>query len=203
MKTIIPFKVNYSPIKSLVLIPFEKNPDKIYRGLELQYIDNTNLGTGYRVIAYRNDNYVDVYDDMSLQFQEDEKFNVAENGLNKHIQTPFSNVLFEKQNNCEMISFSFKDLEQRSIEFQIKEVSTKKTIPINLLAPVGYGSKNPNYLPLFFMYDFDFIKSNKTKINWSIDNNKISIDKFPFPMNMQFRYFVRYSNQCELIEFAN
>ncbi|MDD4547739.1 MAG: hypothetical protein PHI05_03255, partial [Bacilli bacterium] len=69
--------------------------------------------------------------------------------------------------------------------------------------PVGYGSKNPNYLPLFFMYDFDFIKSIKTKINCSIDNNKISIDKFPFPMNMQFRYFVRYSNQCELIEFAN
>lgn len=29
------------------------------------------------------------------------------------------------------------------------------------------------------------------------------IDKFPMPMKMQFRYSARYSNQCELLEFAN
>lgn len=203
MKCIIPFKVNVSPIKKLVLIPFEKKPDKTYRGFELQYLDDTQLGKGFRVIAYRNDNYVDVYDDTSLLFQKDEKFNVVENGLNKHIQTTFNNVCFEKQNNCEAISFSFRDLENRDVNFEIKEYSNKKTIPMNLLAPIGYGSKNPDFLPLFFMYDFDFIRRNNTRICCTIGNHQIQVDKFPMPMNMQFRYYARYSNQCELFEFVN
>lgn len=29
MKNIIPFIVNYSPIKKLAIVPFEKKPDKI------------------------------------------------------------------------------------------------------------------------------------------------------------------------------
>lgn len=160
MKSLIPFIVNYSPIKKLAIIPFEKKTDKIYKSFELQYIDSEPYGNGYRIVAYRKDNYVDVYDDSSLQFQENEKFNVAERGLNKHIQVPITKAYLEKQNNCECISFSFKDLENRKIDFYIKEFSSKKSIPMNLLAPIGYGSKNPNFLPLFFMYDFDFIKKN-------------------------------------------
>lgn len=70
MKSIIPFKVKYNPVKKLAIIPFEKNPDVIYKSLELQYIEGEPYGRGYRIIAYRNDSYVDVYDDNSLIFQE-------------------------------------------------------------------------------------------------------------------------------------
>lgn len=203
MKSLIPFIVNYSPIKKLAIIPFEKKTDKIYKSFELQYIDGEPYGNGYRIVAYRKDNYVDVYDDSSLQFQKNEKFNVAERGLNKHIQVPITKAYLEKQNNCECISFSFKDLENRKIDFYIKEFSSKKSIPMNLLAPIGYGSKNPNFLPLFFMYDFDFIRKKYTQIECKIEDKKIVIDKFPMPMKMQFRYSARYSNQCELLEFAN
>ena len=203
MKNIIPFIVNYSPIKKLAIIPFEKKPDKIYKGFELQYIDGKPYGKGYRIVAYRKDSYVDVYDDISLQFQENEKFNVAEKGLNRHVQVAIKKAYLEKQNNCEYISFSFKDLENRKIDFYIKEFSCKKSIPMNLLAPIGYGSKNPNFLPLFFMYNFDFIRKKYTQIECKIEDKKIKIDKFFMPMNMQFRYYARYSNQCELLEFAN
>ena len=203
MKSIIPFIVNYSPIKKLAIIPFEKKTDKIYKSFELQYIDGEPYGNGYRIVAYRKDNYVDVYDDSSLQFQENEKFNVAERGLNRHIQVPIKKAYLEKQNNCECISFSFKDLENRKIDFYIKEFSNKKSIPMNLLAPIGYGSKSPNFLPLFFMYDFDFIRKKYTQIECKIEGKEIVIDEFPMPMNMQFRYYARYSNQCELLEFAN
>lgn len=203
MRNIIPFIVKYSPIKKLAIIPFEKKPDKIYKGFELQFLHGDPYGNGYRVIAYRNDNYVDVYDDLSLSFQKDERFNVAENGLNKHTQTSIENVCFDKQNNCECISFSFKDIENRKIDFYLKESSKKKTTPMNLLAPIGYGSKSPNFLPLFFMYDFDFIRRKNTKINCTIDDKVITIEKFPMPMNLQYRFYARYSNNCELLEFAN
>ena len=203
MKNIIPFIVNYSPIKKLAIIPFEKKPDKIYKSFELQYIDGEPYGNGYRIVAYRKDSYVDVYDDISLQFQENEKFNVAEKGLNRHVQVAIKKAYLEKQNNCECISFGFKDLENRKIDFYIKEFSSKKSISMNLLAPIGYGSKNPNFLPLFFMYNFDFIRKKYTQIKCKIEDKKIKIDKFSMPMNMQFRYYARYSNQCELLEFAN
>lgn len=203
MKCIIPFIVKYSPIKKLIIVPFEKNPDEIYKGFELQYIDGKEYGQGYRIIAYRNDNYVDVYDDNSLIYNSEEKFNVALNGLNKHIQTSINNVQLEANNNCELVSFSFIDIENRKIDFVIKEEAKKKTIPMNILAPIGFGTKSPNFLPLFFLYNFDFIRKNKTILECKIDNKQVEVDKFPLPMNRQFRYYARYSNQCELVEFAN
>jgi len=203
MKSIVPIIVNCSAIKRLVLIPFEKNPDKIYNCFELQYIDGTPNGTGYRIVAYRLDNYVDVYDDISLKLNEDEKFNVAGNGLHKHVQTEITETKLEMENCCEHMSFSFSDMDNRKINFSIKEFTKKKSKPMNLLAPIGYGTKDPNFLPLFFLYDFDFIRRNKTEVECFIDEQRIIIDKFPFPMGTQFRYYVRYSNQCDLLEFGN
>lgn len=203
MKCIVPFIVKYSPIKKIAIIPFEKNPDETYKGFELQYISGEPYGTGYRIIAYRNDDYVDVYDDLSLEFNKDEKFDVALNGLHQHIQTKISDSIFEMNNNCERLSFSFVDINNRRINFSIEEFTSKKSTPMNLLAPIGYGTKKPNFLPLFFLYNFDFIRRNKSKINCFIDNKKISVDKFPLPMNNQFRYYARFSNQCDLLEFAN
>lgn len=203
MKAILAIKVNYCPIKKLALINFEKKPDTIYRGLELQYFDGSTYGKGYRVIAYRNDNYVDVYDDYSLTYKEDEKFDVTINGLNKHIQTQFHNVTFEKTNGMVAICFTFIDLLNREISVSIVEHTKRKSTPMNLLAPIGIGSRKPSFLPVFFMYDFDFVRKSKTDVSITIDGNEISMDKFAIPMNMQFRYYSRYSTNCQLIEFIN
>lgn len=203
MKVILPFKINYSPIKKLALINFEKKPDKLYKSLELQYIDGKSYGKGYRIIAYRNDDYVDVYDDYSLTYIENEKFNVVENGLNKHVQTHLDNVRFERTNGNVEITFRFSDLLNREISVSIIEHSNKRSISMNLLAPVGVGARKPDFLPVFFLYDFDFVRRSKTAANVEIDGKIVAIDKFPMPMNMQFRYFSRYSVNCQLIEFIN
>lgn len=203
MKAILPFKINYSPIKKLALINFEKKPDKVYKGLELQYIDGKPYGKGYRVIAYKNDNYVDVYDDYSLAYIENERFDVAENGLNKHIQTHLQNVIFEKTEGNVELAFMFSDLLNREINVSIIEHSKENSIPMNLLAPIGVGSRKPNFMPAFFMYDFDFVRRAKTTASITIDGKSIPMDKFPMPMNMQFRYYSRYSDNCQIIEFIN
>ncbi|MBL4937853.1 hypothetical protein JK636_19275 [Clostridium sp. YIM B02515] len=203
MKVILPLKINYSPIKKLALINFEKKPDKLYKGLELQYIDGKSYGKGYRIIAYRNDDYVDVYDDYSLTYIENEKFNVVQNGLNKHVQTHLDNVSFERTNGNVEITFKFSDLLNREISVSIIEHSKKRSIPMNLLAPVGVGAMKPDFMPVFFLYDFDFVRRSKTAVNVEIDGKNIAIDKFPMPMNMQFRYYSRYSVNCQLIDFIN
>lgn len=203
MKTYLPIIVKYSPIRKLALIPFEKSPDKIYRGFELQFIEGEPYGVGYRVLAYRNDNYIDVYDDLTLKFLENEQFNVVENGLHKHIKTKICNVRMYKEDHNQVVSFEFIDIQDRKILVHIEEKSKKSSRAMNLLAPIGVGSKSPDYLPLFFMYNFDFIRKNKTIISCTIDGKNIKIDNFPISMNGQTRLYARYSNECELLEFAN
>ncbi len=203
MKTNLPIIAKYSPIRKLALIPFEKSPDTIYRGFELQYIEGEPYGAGYRVIAYRNDNFVDVYDDLALNFLENERFNVVENGLHKHVQTKMNNVQLHKNGNNQFISFEFVDIQNRNVSVHIEENSKKTSTPMNLLAPIGVGTKAPDFLPVFFMYNFDFIRKSKSVISCNIDGKEIKIDSFPVPMNGQARLYARYSNECELLEFAN
>lgn len=204
MKAIIPFKLKLIPIKKLALISFDKDPDEVYRGLELQYLDGEPYGTGWRVIAYRYDNYVDVYDDYSLTTIENERFDVAENGLANYTKTEISRVRFEKDENGAHICFIFKDILNRSISVQIHENTKRHSKAMNLLAPIGAGSKKPTSFPLFFLYEFDFIRKHKTEILIEIDRNKIRADNFPFPLTkeLQWRYYTRYSMDCQMVELA-
>lgn len=203
MKTILPFFVRYTPIQKLALINFEKKPDEIYCGLELQYLSGSRYGTGYRIIAYRNDGYVDMYDDNALTFDPNEKCDVAGKGLHKHIRTSLDGVRFEKAGYKVMLDFEFTDIEGRSICVHIHEQTKRRSTPMNLLAPIGVGSENPPYLPAFFLYDFDFVRKNRTKVDIKIDGNKIKPDSFPYPvpMNGQFRYYTRYSMNSLIFEF--
>lgn len=202
-KTIMPFGIKYTPIEKLALINFEKEPDLIYRGLELQYLNGNDVGKGFRVLAYRNDGYVDMYDDLSLKFDPNEQCDVAEKGLNKHIQTNIENTVFEKVDGSVQISFDFEDLEKRTIHVYIKEHIKKKSIPMNLLAPIGFGSERPTCLPIFFLYNFDFIRRKNTIVDIHIDETALKLDPFPFPfpMNGQMRYYSRYTMESQIIEF--
>lgn len=203
MKTILPFFVRYTPIEKLALINFEKNPDEIYCDLELQYLSGSRYGTGYRIIAYRNDDYVDMYDDNALTFDPNEKCDVAGKGLHSHIQTNIEDVRFEKMEYKVRIDFEFTDVQGRRICVHIHEQTKRRSTPMNLLAPIGVGSQKPTYLPAFFLYDFDFVRKSRTKIEVTIGGKKIKLDNFPFPapMDGQFRYYTRYSMNSLIFEF--
>mgnify|MGYP000911699428 FL=1 len=203
MKTILSFGIKYTPMEKLAIINFEKKPDSIYKGLELQYLNSTATGSGYRVLAYRNDGCVDMFDDPALIFNPDEQCDVAEKGLNRHIQTKIENVVFEKIKGCVEISFDFVDLQNRPIHVLIKEQTKRNSTPMNLLAPIGVGSEKPSSLPVFFLYEFDFIRRRKTNVDIHIDNKKITLDPFPVPtpMNGQLRYYSRYTLESQIIDF--
>ncbi|MFV8830069.1 hypothetical protein [Alkalihalobacterium sp. APHAB7] len=202
---VIPFRINLIPLKKLALVNFKKNADSKYVGLEPQYIDDKVIGQGYRVIAYRSDGYVDVYDEMSLNDDKDDSFDVTGKGLCERVKVEMKNTRFEKEKNCVLISFQFTDKYGRNIDVSIAENSTKKTKGLNLLAPVGSSTENPSYLPIFFLYNFDFVRKSNTTFQMNIDTNTIKPANFPVPMpkDFQWRSYTRYSDDCQLIEFAN
>jgi hypothetical protein len=49
------------------------------------------------------------------------------------------------------------------------------------------------------------VRRGKTDIKVLIDGEKLKLDPFPFPvpMNMQWRYYTRYSLESQIIEFLN
>ncbi|WP_416150138.1 hypothetical protein ACM26V_03865 [Salipaludibacillus sp. HK11] len=202
---IIPFSFSNTPLKKLALINFEKNPDSEYLALEPQYFEDKNFGKAFRVIAYRRDGYVDVYDDENLTDDKDDTFDVTGKGLCESKKVVMKNTRFEKVNGNVFISFQFIDKYGREIVATIKEQTSKKTNGLQLLAPVGSSTENPSYLPLFFLYDFDFVRKQHTKVDVTIDGKTVTPDNFPYPLakDFQVRYYTRYSDDCQIIEFAN
>ncbi|PYZ93019.1 hypothetical protein CR194_07415 [Salipaludibacillus keqinensis] len=202
---VIPFGLTYKPIKKLAIINFEKNTDSIYKGLELQYLDGEESGSGYRVIAYRIDGYVDVYDDINLNDTDNETFDVAGKGLMERRTIEMTDTIFQTIEGCVEISFSFIDISGRTVSVRITERSKKKTKGMNLLAPIGSSTETPSYFPLFFLFDFDFIRKNKTEAHITIDHQRIVQDPFPLPFAKDFqkRYYSRYTMDCHIVEFAN
>lgn len=202
---IIPFGLKYNPMKKLALINFERDSDSVYIGLEPQFFDDDTYGKGYRIIAYRCDGYVDVYDDINLNHIEDENFDIAGKGLCERKRVVIENTMFQVENGCLQISFKFIDKNGRDIIVRIIEQTTKKTKKLNLLAPIGYSTENPSYLPLFFLYDFDFVRKHKTDVEIIIDGKKLKLDNFPVPILKDFQkiYYTRYTTDCQMIEFAN
>ena len=68
-----PFFMEILPIKQLVLFNLDKNPDKIYSGLELQRLESPIYGNSFRLIAYRVDGFIDVYDEPGHTASEKDK----------------------------------------------------------------------------------------------------------------------------------
>ena len=135
-----PFTPDISPTERLFLINFEKDPDEIYIGLEPQWFDDVSYGTGLRIIAWRKDGYVDVYQQPGVTVEE--KIDVAAKGLADTIVSPMENARFIVTPRGVDAAFAFEDKTGRKVEVEVVEKSRKPTNPFALLAPVGSSSAN-------------------------------------------------------------
>ena len=196
-----PFNLKISPMRRLLLIGFEKDHDETYIGLEPQWFDDPTYGTGLRVIAWRRDGYVDVYQQPALPT--DTNFGVAAKGLADLLVRPMPNARLRISTHGVDVSFAFEDKIGREIKVEITEKSLKPTRPFNILAPVGSSSTNPASLPVFFLHDFYFVRRSHTKVKICIDGRFHRPDTFPLPLDWSRIYFMRYSGDTLLIDWCN
>lgn len=186
-----PFRLQVDPIKRLLLIGFEKDPDEVYIGFEPQIIDHPQNGRRLRMIAWRKDGYVDVYQQPGLATDDD--FSVAGKGLADLMERSLEDARFELSNTGVDAYFAFEDKLGRAIEVTIGEKHGRPAKPFTLLAPVGHGSASPTGLPLFFMYDFYFVRQKGTEVAINIDGISHRPDVFPFPLDGAKCYYMRYA----------
>lgn len=197
---ISPFSLKVSPMGRLFLIGFEKDPDDIYVGFEPQWFDDPEYGTGLRVIAWREDGYVDVYQQPGLTVED--RIDVAGKGLRESKICPMPDAKFIVTPNGVDVYFKFEDLEGRPVEVRIHEKNPRKRRPFPLLAPVGSASENPSCLPVYFLFGFDFVRKSKTEVQIRIGTKSHRPDTFPFPMNGSRVYYMRYAEDTFLVDWC-
>ena len=195
-----PFSVSINPMKRLFLINFEKDPDEIYIGFEPQWFDDASYGTGLRIIAWRKDGYIDVYQQPGLTIED--RIDVAAKGLADTIVSPLTNARFDVTAGGVDVAFAFKDKSGRQVDVEIVEKSQKPTNPFSLLAPVGSSSVNPSSLPVYLMFKFYFVRQTNTDVTISINGRTHKADTFPFPLHGSRVYFMRYSADTFLVDWC-
>ena len=203
-KAVLPFTLRRVPITKLVQIHMETHPDNLYKSFELQYFDGEPHGRGYRVLAYRLDHYVDIYDSHDLKVVMEEHLNIVENGLGEYQRVAINNVALEYGKDGFYTHFEFIDKLGRNIEIHIKEHTNKETTSMNLLAPLGCSAAKPDCFPMYLLYQYDFVRKHKTAIHVLINGVSMTLDPFPkFRVkNGQRREFIKYSMDAVLIDFA-
>jgi hypothetical protein len=187
-----PFHLHTDPMAGLLLVNFEKDPDRIYVGLEPQFFDDEIHGRGLLVIGWRVDGQVDVFHDPALRL-DPQTYGIAGKGLHAMEARPFAAALFELGAAGAQVDLDFRDLEGREIRLRIRETDTRPRRPFAFLAPMGGAASAPPALPLVFVHDFYFVRRAGTEVRIEIDGRTHRGDPFPLLLDGTRVHFVRYS----------
>lgn len=183
------FSLSVDDMEHLILINFEKNPDKYYNTFELQQASDKTGRKWLLVIAYRNDGGADVYHQSGYPLASQDSLL---NDVNFTI-SPLEGAKFEVNSEWMDVFFTFKDRYDR--EIQVKATENRKTHnnPFFLLAPIGTLPKQPKSFPVYSLYEMAFAKRKHTDIEIRIDKVNHQPDTFPLPIDSVKSYFTRYS----------
>lgn len=186
---ISPFSFTMDSMEKLILINFEKDPDKYYNVFELQQAIDKEGNKKLLVVAYRIDGATDVYHQSAFPFASQSTI------LNEvqFIEQELANAKFDVTPDQLDLYFAFIDKYGREISVTLFENKLDKKSPFFLLAPIGVISKHPNSFPIYSLYKMAFTKQNNTEIKIEIDKRHHKPDTFPIPIECSKNYFTRYS----------
>jgi hypothetical protein len=187
-----PFHLAVDPMDRLILVNFERDPDRVYLGFEPQGFDDDVHGRGLLVIGWRVDGRVDVFHDASLALSE-ETYGIAGGGLNAMVVRDFGAGHLALGPGGADVDLAFDDLEGRAVQLRIRETDPRPRRPFDLLAPMGSAATDPPALPLVYLHDFDFVRRAGTEVRIEIDGRAHTPDPLPVPMNGARVHFLRYS----------
>jgi hypothetical protein len=191
---VTPFHLESQPMQSLLLVNFEGDPDRIYRGLEPQSFDDQTHGRGILVIGWRLDGRVDVFHDSALRL-DPETYRITGKGLHRMVPRDFAAARLEFGASGAQADFDFPDLEGRRVRLVVRETDTRERRPFSLLAPMGAEAADPPALPLVYVKDFYFVRRAGSEVRIEFDGRQHEGDAIPLILDGTPMRFVRYSTR--------
>jgi len=183
-----PFNLSTSKLERLCLVEWQGG--RKYKALEVQYIDNPDNGRGVLVILNSLDGKVNVYFEPSLTM--DPAAYAIGGGLRDFVQVPFERAHFEIGPSGADVDVAFTDTDGEAVIIRIKESGARPPAQFSLLAPMGESIANPEWIPLFLLSQFGFVRRRSTEIEVRFGQETVSVSKFPFPMGGEAVYYARY-----------
>ena len=192
MPVVSPFHLHTDPMAGLLLVNFDRDPDRIYVGLEPQAFDDAVHGRGILVLGWRVDGRVDVFHDPGLRL-DPETYGIAGKGLHKMAERSFADARFELGPAGAQVDLGFEDLEGRNVRLLIRETDIRPRRPFGFLAPMGSAASDPPALPLVYVHDFYFVRRAGTEVRIEIDGRSHRGDTIPLLLDGTWVHFLRYS----------
>lgn len=187
-----PFNLALDPMERLLLINFGGDPDEIYNGFEPQVFADSKRGRGLIVIAYLPDTRFDIYHQPGLRLNRAD-YEIVGKGLRELVERPMTGARFEVTQHGLDLDIQFDDFAGRSVDLRIKENGQKPTKPFTILAPLGNTTENPPAMPVYFLYDFYFVRRHQTEVLIAVDGRKHKPDSIPMILDGARVHFLRYA----------
>jgi hypothetical protein len=191
------FNLSTAKIERLCLVEWQ-NGQK-YKALEVQYIDNPKNGRGVLVILNSLDGKVSIYFEPSLTM--DPAGYAIGSGLRQFQQTPFERAYFEIGRYGADLDVLFRDVDGDLILIRIQEGGPKPPSLFSLLAPMGESIANPEWMPLFLLAEFGFVRRKNTQIEVRFGQEEVEVSRLPFPIGGERVYYARYCADPFIIFF--
>jgi hypothetical protein len=189
---ISPFHLHVDPMQALLLVNFEKDPDRIYLGFEPQTFDDDVHGRGLLVLGWRVDGRVDVFHEPELRL-EPRTYGIAGKGLHRMAERSFGEGRLDLGPSGAQVALEFRDFEDRQVRLHVSETNTRPRAPFALLAPMGGAATDPPALPLVFVHGFYFVRHAGSEVRIEIDGRLHQPDGIPLVLDGARARFLRYA----------
>jgi hypothetical protein len=176
----------------------ELTDDPTYDGLELQWFDDDEHGTGLLAfLSRREDRRVDFYVDPSLTL--DRSLFVLGAGIGRWTETRFEVGRLQVTDAGVDAEVRFVDVEGRPIEIRIDDRGERRARRGALLAPVGSGVDDPIGLLLVHCRGFDLVRRGDVEPVIRIDGRSASTGTLP-GRALHKRELIKYAAPLDAIK---
>jgi hypothetical protein len=189
-----PFNITIDPVKRLMLIFWSNGA--VYEPMALWAFDNPVKGKGMLAMMHRPGGGMDVYFQPGLTLDKRSFVDVwfeAGAGPGEWVETPMEGARFEISPTGVDVEAAFVDVTGRQIEVRVKEGSDKPRTSFALLAPLGVVMDNPRFFPLFYVYDFSFVRRSGTELVVKVGGETRKPLPIPVPVGASFAHIMPYS----------
>ncbi|MBD8505111.1 hypothetical protein HT102_01225 [Hoyosella sp. G463] len=174
------------------MLNFEIHNHPVYQGIEVQYFDDAEHGTGILVLMSRRENgKVDVYHQAGLSI--DRMAYGIGAGLGEWRTTKIEPAVLDVTDTGVRARIALRDTTGRSIEISVDDRGGKPQRSAEFLAPVGAAIEQPTALMLVWMRRFNLVRRTSIDPVVRIDGVPVTLGRLPGAW-LHRRHLIKYAS---------
>lgn len=196
---LVPLTLVHDPMQRLLVVDIEG--DDQLSGIELQDFDDPQHGQGSALLAYRHDQRVDWYYTPGLRLERAAAEVGA--GVGTWAEQDFAHELDINPSRVRA-SVDLTLTDGRALRFRLHEQRRGTRRGIDLLAPLGVGIAEPEFLPMFYMPGMDLVQRRGTDVTLTLDGRRCRIVAIPVPIPYKARrcYLTRHCDSPVILRLT-